>query len=341
MRQVIVALCLVSMGSFCAAQATGGTIGGFKPPAPGGSQPVAAMPVVQHWQVLTDPNEGAFQVQMPAGWKDTGGLKRYDALQFRAWADAVSPDGNTILDIGDPNEPAYATPMVGFAPGSVYNASGTYYIVEPLQTSQQYVVSWGTRQLKDVCTGVKVTSNRARPDVAQQLETVATSAGMSETYADATFSCQRNGMQMTAYAFLGVTVLRTTAYTALWYADSMTGFVAPAAIANAAGNVLAEMVNTFTVNPQWLARQSQTAAEVSQIATRTNTEISNIIMGSWDLKNGYVHTMVDPRTGAQYDIPDDVNYDYYWVDSSGNVRGSDSNVSPGPGYVALNRAPAN
>lgn len=341
MRQVFVAFCLFSVGGFSLAQATGRVLAGSTPPSSSAGQRVAAMPVVQHWQVLADPNEGSFQVEVPSGWRNSGGLKRYNALQYRAWAAAVSPDGNTILDIGDANEPAYATPMIGFAPGSVYDASGTYYIVEPLQTAQQYVVAWGTRQLKDICTGVKVTANRARPDVAQELGNVATAPGMSETFADATFSCQRNGAAMTAYAFLGVTVLRTTAVTALWYADSMVGFAAPAALADAAGNVLAQMVKSFTLNPQWLARQSQTAAQVSQIATRTNNEISNIIMGGWDLRNGYVHTMVDPSTGAEYDVPDDVSYSNFWVDSSGNVYGSNSGTPPGSGYTALNRGPGN
>jgi len=341
MRRAFVALFVYAIGNLSAAQSTVRGQNGSLPAAPsGGSHPVAAMPAVQRWQVLTDPNEGAFQVQMPVGWKDSGGLKRYDALQYRAWATAASPDGNTVLAIGDPNEPAYATPMVGFAPGSTYNASGTYYIVEPLQSAQQYVVAWGTRKLQGICTDVNVTGNRARTDVAQQLGSVAASTGISESYADATFSCQRNGMQMSAYAFLGVTVLRTTTVTALWYADSMVAFVAPAPIAIPAANVLAQMVKSFTMSPQWLARQSQTAAQVSQIATQTNNEISNIIMGGWDIRNGYVHTMVDSRSGIEYDIPDDVNYSYYWVDPSGNVYGSETDTPPGPSFTPLSRAPA-
>jgi hypothetical protein len=339
MRQLLVALFLLAIGGSASAQNMHGTLGNPTSPSPTTAQPVAALPVARNWQTFTDPNEGSFQVQMPGGWKNSGGLKRYDPLQYRMWAAAASPDGATILAIGDPNEPSYATPMIGFAPGSIYNATGTYYVVEPLQSAQQYAVTWGTHKLQGLCTGVSVTGSRARTDVAQQLGSVATAPGMSETFGDASFTCQRNGMQMSAYAFLGVTVLRTSQVTALWYADSMVAFIAPAPVANAAANVLAPMVKSFAINPQWLARQTQTAAEVSQIATRINTEISNIIMGNWDLRNGYVHTMVDPSTGLQYDLPDDVSYDNYWIDSSGNVVGSDSNTSPGPGYTKLNTAP--
>jgi len=338
MRQACVALFLLAVGAFASAQTTGG-MKPFSSSQSSAGQPVAAFPVVQKWQTFTDPNEGAFQDQMPASWKDSGGLKRYNALQYRAWVSAVSLDGATILAIGDPSEPAYATPMMGFAPGSIYNASGTIYIVEPLQSAQQYAVTFGTRKLQSQCTGVKVTASRARNDVAQQLGSVATAAGMSETYGDATLTCQRNGMAMSAYVFLGVIVLRSSAYTALWYADSMVAFVAPAPVAGPAANVLAQMVKSFTVNPQWLARQSQTAAQVSQIATQTNNEISNIIMGGWDIRNGYVHTYVDPRTGNQYEIPDDVSCNYYWVDPSGNVVGSNSPTSPGGSYTRLNSSP--
>jgi hypothetical protein len=336
MRQALFALFSFTIAGIASAQSAVGSIGNLVPASPTAGRPVAAVPVVQKWQTFVDPNEGAFQVQMPVGWKDADGLKRYDALQYRAWATAVSPDGASILVIGDPDEPSYATPMMGFAPGSVYNATGTYYLVEPLQSAQQYAVTWGTRKLQSLCAAVKVTSSRARPDIAQQLGSVATTPGMSETYGDATFSCRRNGMQMSAYALLGVVVLRTSTATALWYANSMVSFIAPAPVAAAAANVLAQMVKSFTISPQWLARQSQTAMNVSQIATRTNNEISNIIMGGWAIRNGYVHTMVDPVTGTVYEIPNDVSYAYYWVDSSGSVVGTNTATSPGPSYKRLN-----
>jgi hypothetical protein len=47
---------------------------------------VAALPVVRHWQVFTDPQEGAFQLEMPQGWKVSGGTARRNALQYRTWA---------------------------------------------------------------------------------------------------------------------------------------------------------------------------------------------------------------------------------------------------------------
>ncbi len=62
-------------------------------------------------------------------------------------------------------------------------------------------------------------------------------------------------------------------------------------------------------------------------------------MGGWDIRNGYVHTYVDPRTGTEYEVPHDVSYNYYWIDSSGNVVGSNSSTPSGFGYTRLNTAP--
>jgi hypothetical protein len=326
-------------------------IAGFATAFAQGGRPVAAMPVVQKWQTFTDPDEGAFQLKMPAGWKNSGGTKRYSALQYRPWATAVSPDGATILAIGDPSEPAYTLPMIGFRPGSIYNASGTYYIVQPLQSAQQYAVGRGMRKLASLCTGVKSTGSHARDDIAQQLNGLAGAMGISHTYGDASFSCERNGMALSAYVFLGITVMRTSAYSALWWPDSMIAFLAPAPMAGVAAGVLSQMLRTVTFNPQWLARQSQTAVNVSQTATRTNNVISDSIMRGWEQHGATIDRIMeagsrarlgidvyaDPATGTQYTVSN--NYNYYWIDAAGHLSGTSTDTPPGTGFKRLDHVP--
>ncbi len=241
---------------------------------PAAGHPVAAVPVVRSWQHFTDPNEGAFQVEMPAGWKNTGGTMRWNALQYRSWAAAVSPDGNTILAIGDSDQQSYATPMFGFPPGSIYDGGGgTHHMVAPIQSAQQYAVAWGTRKLGVHCSNVAVTGSRARNDLSQQLGGYAATAAMTHDFGDATLTCRRNGVELSAYVVLGVTVIRTTAQTALWYPDAIIAFVAPTAIQGVAAGLLAHMVRSYKPSLEWLARQSQTAVAVSHIATQTNAAI--------------------------------------------------------------------
>ena len=306
------------------------------------SHPVASIPLVRQWQTLTDPNEGAFRVEIPAGWKNSGGLKRYNALQYRAWVTAVSPDGFTTLALGDENEPAYATPMIGFRPGSIYNATGTYYIVEPLQ-------SGGTRKLQNLCTDIRMTGSRARPDVGQQLAAF----GIRHDYGEANFTCRRNGVELSAYALLGITLIPTTQYTALWYADSLVEFVSPTPVAGLAAGLVAHMLKSVTPNPVWVAQQSHTATTVSQIASQANNAISNDIMQGWEQRGAIIDRIMEegsrarlgidiysnPATGTQYTVSNNAGQNYYWVNAGGNVVGTLTDTSPGPGFARLKRVP--
>jgi hypothetical protein len=98
-------------------------------------EPVASLPLVQSWIKFSDPQEGAFAVAVPQGWKAAGGTVRRNALQYRSWVSASAPDGETILAINDPEEWSYVvpTPMLaaaGFREGSLYNGGGgTTYTV--------------------------------------------------------------------------------------------------------------------------------------------------------------------------------------------------------------------
>ena len=315
-------------------------------------RPVAAMPLVSHWQTFADPNEGAFQVDVPAGWKNSGGTNRWNALQYRSWVAAVSPDGATILAIGDSDQLSYATPMYAFPPGSIYDGGGgTRYIVAPIQSAQQYAVTWGTRKLAALCTGVKMTGSHERNDLAGQLGGSAASMGMAHDFGDAAFTCQGNGVELSAYVLLGVTVLRTTALTALWYPDSIIAFVAPSPIAGVAAGMLAHMVQSYKPSLEWLARQSQTAVAVSHIATETNAAISSSIMKGWQDRGAIIDQVMaegsrerlgidvysNPATGTQYTVAN--SHNYYWVNAGGTVVGTDTDTAPSASFSRLTRVP--
>ena len=64
--------------------------GAAVPAATQAVQPVAAVPVVRRWTAFTDPNEGSFQVKLPAGWKNSGGLRRYSAISAPGAASATA-----------------------------------------------------------------------------------------------------------------------------------------------------------------------------------------------------------------------------------------------------------
>lgn len=344
MRQACIALVLLLVSSAAVAQ--------IKPQQQNQVvHPVAAIPIVQKWQLVADPNEGSFQLEMPVGWRVGLGSKRRSALQYRPWATAISPDGLTVIAMNDPDEPSYATPMHGFPPGSVYNASGTVYRVAPYHSAAQYAMTWGARKLPAFCTAIKVTNNRPRPDAAQRLNPLSAAMGIRRDYGEATFSCDKSGIPVTAYVFIGSTAIPTGPGTGLWYADVIYAFLAPTPVAGVAASTLAHMIKSSRPNLQWVARQSKTNMDVSRIATQTNNAISDMVMQGWQERGAIndrvmaegertrlgVDVYADPATGTQYEVFN--KNQYYWANAAGTVVGTDTDTAPSSSFSRLNRVP--
>jgi hypothetical protein len=75
-----------------------------------------------------EPNEGAFTIRVPAGWKTTGGIRRRTPLDIRSAVNIVSPDGSIRLFLGDydvapAREPDVLTRQVGWREGQVYDGT--------------------------------------------------------------------------------------------------------------------------------------------------------------------------------------------------------------------------
>lgn len=322
------------------------------------SHPVAALPVVQHWLTYSDPQEDAFSIEMPRGWKLSGGTARRNALQYRGWALAISPDGSTILAANDPSEPSYVAPnpmlaMAGFRIGSVYGGGGgTVYLVEPYRTGQQYAALWGRRKLARECNDIRLVNARARPEVAQQINVYSRPYGIVHDAGEATFQCNKGGVAMTAYVFVSTTDIAFPGYQGgIWYADTIAAFLSPTPVSGIAAGLLAHMVKSVRVNPAWVQRQTGAEAKVSQIAAETNAHISDSIMRGWEDRGAQydrvmeegsrarlgIDVYADPATGTQYTVAN--THEYYWVNPGGTVVGTDTDTAPGASFERLNRVP--
>ncbi len=312
--------------------------------------PVAAIPLVEHWAKYWDPQESAFSVEMPQNWKNTGGTARRNALQFRNWVSAMSPDGSTVIGINDPNEWSYIEPSpmlaaAGLGVGSLYNGGAdTVYTVAPYQSGQQFAVSWGQSRLASICSDVQVVDSRPRPDLTQKISAF----GIAHDVGEANFSCKRNNLDMTAYALVSMTYLGAS--TGIWYADTIEAFLAPAKVAGVAAGVLAHLAKSFEFDQAWLAKASNDAAAIARTAAQTNAAISDMIMQGWEARGATIdRTMdegsrtrlgidiyADPSTGDVYTVANE--HKYYWVNASGAVIGTDTDTPPN-GYRRMNRVP--
>ena len=90
--------------------------------AAAGTATVAALRYMR-WM---DPKEGAFSLEVPAGWAVSGGLARYAAVDTRVGITILSPDKNVSLLIGDSTIGTFIVPnqllqIGGFSEGSSYS----------------------------------------------------------------------------------------------------------------------------------------------------------------------------------------------------------------------------
>jgi hypothetical protein len=129
------------------------------------------------------------------------------------------------------------------------------------------------------------------------------------------------------------------------------GFLAPKPLAGIAEQMVAHMLGTITVNAEWLARVSDTALAVSRIATATGQAVSDSIMQSWKARNATIDRIMeegsrarlgidiyaDTATGNRYIVAN--THQYFWVDPSGRVVGTDTDTAPSGRFKRLNRVP--
>jgi hypothetical protein len=301
-----------------------------------------------------DPQEGAFSVNVPEGWQVLGGTARQNALQYRNWVTVTSPDRATILALNDPSEWAYVVPSsllaaAGFREGSVYSGgAGTTYVVARYQDGEQFATAWLRRKLAPICKEVKFVASRARPELTTEINSLGQPDGLRHDAGEASFTCVKDGMPLTAYALVTVGTIKGQAG-AIWYSEAIVAFLAPTPVAGPAAGLLAEMIATVKVNPDWAARQTQTNMEVSA-AARSNAAISDSIMREWESRGAVrdrvleegsrarlgIDVYTNPDTGTKYTVAN--GHNFYWVNPGGTVVGTDTNTAP-KGFSPLNRVP--
>jgi hypothetical protein len=309
--------------------------------------PLPALPLVQNWVRFTDSQERAFSIEVPAGWQVRGGTARWNALQYRLWLSVVTPDGRTRLGINDPAEPFYTVPTpvlsaAGFREGSTYSPTGvTFYKVARYEGGASFAARWGRGKLAALCGNVQMVMNRAQPELSSRL------TGMSRDAGEAAFTCAAHGVQMTAYVQATVASVGD-ASGGLWWADPIVSFIAPSPMAGIAAGVVAHMLASVRIDPAWMQRQGETNRAVSDITTRSNAAISDIIMRGWAERGAIIDRVMEegsrarlgidvysnPATGTRYVVPS--GHNYYWVNPSGTVVGTNTADAP-KGFSRLSR----
>jgi len=262
------------------------------------------------WATFTDPNEDAFTMDVPRGWKVVGGIVRKIPLWPSAVVRVLSPDRRTLIAVGDPDSVPYHAPIA----------------------ATDYVRRFAERAMSGACPGLSIVNVTELPDVERFENAHALGPYNQWSAAQASFNCngRQAGMSGVAIAILQyMTSLRGGQATVL------AAFVTTTGQKEEADRLLNHMYSSFRQNPDWGARQQQ-----------IGQQLANSALARWRGEQRQAQQMDDAITNtAHYIGPGGQHYDldasprYQWLAPNGQTIGTDTPTPPAPGLQQLRRLP--
>jgi len=318
----------------------------------------------------SDPQEGAFTIQVPKGWQVAGGAFHLTATDVRSSVTMISPDGQMRISIGDANisgftEPSQLLAYAGLREGGQYGlGDGTKLEIRKYMTGQQFARYYAQNRLGSQCSGVQVESNNDRQDLTAPLLQEARNSGAANvriTAGDVVFSCSGKSGTVHGHIYASSEYVPSP-HGALWNVPSVNGYIAAPGRQQEAESILQHVVQSRRVDPQWKARAKQISdnavaadnARSQQFQARARAAIQEnqrqtsemIVKGyqqrsqvyaeiSRKRENAILGTtdVIDPVSGSQYKI--DSYSNYHWMNNQGAIVGNDTGSSPGYGWHDL------
>jgi hypothetical protein len=304
----------------------------------------AATPRYERW---TDPAEGAFSVEIPAGWTASGGTERPSTLLVQATVQASSPDSKVTALMTDAL-PLYVEPNATLAYADI--GEGGTYTDATGYSSPVRTYAPGAEYLRDYVLPARgvdatITRLRNRPDLAERL----TRYGINSYDAgEIEYTFDRNGVAYTGGAVAITERVSLSAYSA-WHVWRLYLTEAPSARYGEGVAALGRLAGSLSVDPAWAQRQSQTTAQQSGIIARMNDDVSETLSsGYWERQRVYdalserrekatleIEDVVDSDSGASYRV--ESGPEYYWIDPHGSIVGTDTDTRPDVDFRALVR----
>jgi hypothetical protein len=306
-------------------------------------------------QIVREPMEGAFTLQIPAGWTFQGRVNRNNiggagSLQFSSGRD---PQGTVMLSMPSYTW-AFIEPMM-----ALFSFPGGYPSLG-FMTASKFAAQWVMGQLHKLRPDAQLVSAVERPDLAEigqwellrsgyPLGTFETSVAMMEgIYTE-------NGLRFREKS--RVSVMRQPGQ-AMWNGLIDMVYRAPEPELETWEPVLTGSFNSMQISPQWQAGERGLAqnyinnaqADIhrrQQQISQTLSETSDIISNSyWNRQATYdrISEMqsnvtlgvqnVASDSGDVYKVPN--GYDRYWVDGLGNTFGGSWLSQPDINWQPLN-----
>ncbi len=225
---------------------------------PGGASGLAPLPAMTQWM---EPYERGFTLSIPQGWQPRGGVARQDATHYTVGVDVASPDGGTLIRLGDARSQSCQVP----GPGAPQHPTFCAYQSGPQFARFYFQRVWAPE------LGIQVSKAEPveRPDLAQIADAVPRSLGLrvQTSAAEIRFEGTRQGRPV-AGALLAQTTLFFAAqgqnFVTGTLAFDVRGYVAPAASAGQAGRLTGAINASMRINPDWWSMNQRISREIAQ-----------------------------------------------------------------------------
>lgn len=291
-----------------------------------GPTPAGRRPIPIQFASWTDPAEGAFSTEVPAGWRIEGGTKRRGAVDVNGMIRMSSPDGTIFVFINDADLTTCLDPaaLQGFVGSNREGQVMGGMLVLRYQPGVVFAERYVQMRLAPMIGGpAQLIDRRNRQDLNQ----LAASVGNNRSNIGEV-SFQAAGGRVNGYVMAATHLGQGGTWSA-----GVLGYIAPPDRIPEALQVFQHALVTMRTSAAWSQTQHRTTGTVAGITARSSAEIGQLVTGSfWSTQDSYGRTfqsdsdanrgqvrLQDPTTGETFVAAAGKNY--YWRPDGADERG--------------------
>lgn len=292
---------------------------------------------------VEEPQERAYSLEFPAGWRTEVLLQRLDTNQKRTEASAVEPQRQATIFLGDRNVGSYSVPTqfmasLGFREGMMYRPSATTaMLLLRYLPGAQFGPYWMQQRLPQA----RQLALRERPDLAQRLSAQRYALGnvLNAQLHVGEMDFEYQGQRGTL--LVGTEIFGCEHDACIWSVPYFYGYFATPERQEEARAALAHAVGSSRINPQWWIAENRQQAINHEIALKGMQAVNQIFRDTMaqrsesmdrinrvrgDLLSG-TYRVVDPTTNEQTTVQAGSNF-YYRLNNTNTVIGAQIEQSP-------------
>ena len=220
--------------------------------------PPPKLPQMVGW---ADPTERAFTVNVPGGWRITGGTHRAAPIDARNYVKAESPDGKIAVFVNDPTilprqEPHPMYNRMGWYEGRVVQSQAGPLMIERFRTGAQLAQEFTQQKVcRDPQALAAFDLRQQSQRINVEIAPIAARAGAREQASAGEFiyRCEDKSGYTFAVTIGGFSIANPQG-PHLWGVEKLSGYLSDKSSVDVARYVMNAMVSSFRVDPAWQAQ---------------------------------------------------------------------------------------